>query len=104
MSKSLFSIIRIIKFIRDKEVGLSKKLLFLVPVIYLLFPFDLIGDFFPIAGQLDDVAVFVLMWPILKSLLSKYSSGTGPKNNRNNKNNKKDKDAIDIDKDDYDVK
>ncbi len=98
MSKSLFSIIRIIKFMRDKEVDFSKKLLFLVPIIYLLFPFDLIGDFFPIAGQLDDVAVFILMWPILKSLLSKYSSGTGPKNN------KKDKDAIDIDKDDYDVK
>lgn len=97
MSKSLFSIIRIIHFMRDKEVDFSKKLLFLVPIIYLLFPFDLIGDFFPIAGQLDDVAVFILMWPILKSLLSKYSSRATPKKN-------KDKDAIDIDKDDYDVK
>ncbi len=97
MAKNLFNIIRIIHFMRDKEVDFSKKLLFLVPVIYLLFPFDLIGDFFPIAGQLDDVAVFILMWPILKSLLSKYGSGTGPKR-------KKDKDAIDMDKEDYDIK
>jgi len=101
MAKSLFSIIRIIRFLRDNEVDFSKKLLFLVPVIYLLFPFDLIGDFFPLAGQLDDVAVFVVMWPILKSLLSNYNSGTDPTGGPNKKEYK---DAIDIEKDDYDVK
>lgn len=97
MAKSFFNLLRIIRFLRDKEVAFNKKLLFLVPVIYLLFPFDLIGDFFPLAGQLDDVAVFVLMWPILKSLISKYDPGL-------NNNKKKHDDAIDIDQDDYDVK
>jgi len=84
---------------KDSDVKLSKKILFLVPVIYLIIPFDLIGDFFPLAGQLDDVAVFVVMWPILKNLLNKYDKG-----DRNlNKNDKKDPDAIDMSKEDYTV-
>ncbi len=99
MKKSLFSLYRIIKFMKDSDVKLSKKILFLVPVIYLIIPFDLIGDFFPLAGQLDDVAVFVVMWPILKNLLNKYDKG-----DRNlNKNDKKDPDAIDMSKEDYTV-
>lgn len=100
MKKSIFGFFKIIKFLRDSEVDFSKKLLFLVPFIYLIFPFDLIGDFFPLAGQLDDVAVFVVMWPILKNLLSKYQSS-----NNSNKSFKKKKDdkTVDINKDDYKV-
>lgn len=98
--KSLWGLIKIIRFLKDKEVNLSKKLLFFVPVLYLLLPFDLIGDFFPLAGQLDDVAVFIVMWPILKKLLSNYTGG----NNENNKTIKNDKNTVNIDKDDYEVK
>lgn len=97
MGKSLIGLIRIFKFLKDKDVAISKKLLFLVPVIYLFVPFDLVGDFFPLAGQIDDVAVFVLMWPVLKSLISNYSD----KGNGGNKKNYKD--AIDIDDNDYEI-
>ncbi len=100
MKRSLWGLIKIIRYLKDKEVKLSKKLLFFVPVLYLLFPFDLIGDFFPLAGQLDDVVVFIIMWPILKKLLSTYTGS----DNENNKTIKRDKDTVDINKDDYEVK
>jgi len=97
LAKSIFSLIRIFRFLTDKDVEISKKLLFAVPFVYLLLPIDLVSDFFPLAGQLDDVAVFVLMWPLLKTLLSNYSGiDYGGKK-------KKPKDAIDIDKNDYKV-
>lgn len=98
--KSLWGLIKIIRYLKDKEVNLSKKLLFFVPVLYLLFPFDLIGDFFPLAGQLDDVAVFVVMWPILRKLLSDYTG----RDDGNKKTIKKDENTVDIGKDDYEVK
>ncbi len=99
MQKSFASLINIIRFLRDSDVKISKKMLFLIPVAYLLFPFDLVGDFFPIMGQLDDVAVFVLMWPFLKSILNKYNEG----NPELNKEKKADPDAVDLNKNDYTV-
>ena len=101
VGKSIFSLLKIINFLRDKRVGFSKKLLFFIPIIYLLLPFDLIGDFFPLAGQLDDVAVFILMWPVLKSLLSKYDKQYSGSSGENG--NKKEQDAIDIDGKDYKI-
>ena len=99
MPRFLKGVFNIIKLMTDKRVSFKQKLLFLVPILYLLFPFDLIGDFFPIAGQLDDVAVFVVMWPILKNLLTDYNQG---RHNDNKNFNKKDDDkTIDINKDDY---
>lgn len=99
MGKSIISLFKIIRYLRDNDVEFSKKILFFIPVLYLLFPFDLIGDFFPLAGQLDDVAVFILMWPILKSLLSNYEDGGFTRKSRR----KAEKDAIDIDEEDYEV-
>jgi len=96
MSKSLATVVNIIRLMKDSDVKLSKKVLFLVPVAYLIFPFDLVGDFFPVLGQLDDIAVFVLMWPFLKNLLAKYQNG-----DPDIEKEKKDPDAIDID--DYTV-
>lgn len=101
MGKIIFSLLKIINFLRDKRVGFSKKLLFFIPIIYLLLPFDLIVDFFPLAGQLDDVAVFILMWPVLRSLLSKYDNrypGSSEKSG-----DKREQDAIDIDGKDYKI-
>src|SRR6056297_3767432 len=96
MAKSLTTIVKIVRLMKDSDVKISRKALFLVPMAYLILPFDLVGDFFPILGQIDDIAVFVVMWPILKSLLGKYDKG-----DPDIEKNKKDPDAIDID--DYTV-
>jgi len=96
MAKSLTTIVNIVRLMKDSDVKISKKALFLVPVAYLIFPFDLVGDFFPILGQIDDIAVFVVMWPILKNILGKYDQG-----DPDLEKPKKDPDAIDID--DYTV-
>lgn len=98
MSGTVYNIIKIIRFLKDNDVKITRKLLFLVPVVYLLFPFDFVVDFFPLAGQIDDVAVFVLMWPILRTILSNYDKG-----NIDPTSKKKQKDSIDIDQDDYNV-
>ena len=96
MAKSLTTIVKIVRLMKDSDVKISRKALFLVPLAYLIFPFDLVGDFFPILGQIDDIAVFVVMWPILKNILSKYDQG-----DPDLEKSKKDPDAIDID--DYTV-
>ena len=42
---------------RDPAVPLHAKAVVPVLVLYLLFPFDLIPDFIPLLGQLDDLVV-----------------------------------------------
>ena len=55
----------------DRRVPLGAKLLLVVAVGYLLSPIDLVPDFLPIRGRLDDILVVLLS---LTSLL-----GTAPK-------------------------
>ncbi|MFW5972027.1 MAG: YkvA family protein [Bacillota bacterium] len=101
MARSIFTLIKIIRFLRDREVNLSKKLLFFVPIIYLIIPFDVITDFFFPIGYLDDVAVFVLMWPIFRTLLSNYSGGSNINTGKKDKN--KYKNIVDLNDNDYNV-
>ena len=54
------------RLLRDPRVPRRKKFLLVVLASYLALPFDLIPDFIPIAGQLDDVIVVAL---VLRSLL-----------------------------------
>src|SRR5689334_7807690 len=51
---------------RDARVPRRRKLLLLALVGYLALPFDLVPDFIPIAGQLDDAIVVAL---VLRSLV-----------------------------------
>lgn len=94
----LTKIINIIQFFKDENVPWYKKLFFAVPLIYLIIPYDFIGDFLPGLGQLDDIAVFVVMWPFLRNMLKKYS---------NKKTDKQDNfdstDSINLDEDDYKI-
>jgi uncharacterized membrane protein YkvA (DUF1232 family) len=46
--------------LRDDEVPVYLKLLPLAAVLYVLFPLDLISDFVPIFGQLDDVTAILV--------------------------------------------
>ncbi len=55
--------------LRDPRVPLPAKLTLFLLVGYLALPFDLIPDFLPIVGQLDDIAVVVLVIAILILLI-----------------------------------
>src|SRR3954452_14614519 len=46
---------------RDPRVPRRRKLLLLALVGYLALPFDLVPDFIPVAGQLDDVLIVALV-------------------------------------------
>ena len=50
------------RLLRDPRVARRHKLMLAALVPYLLLPFDLVPDFIPVAGQLDDVLIvaFVL--------------------------------------------
>jgi uncharacterized membrane protein YkvA (DUF1232 family) len=54
------------RLLRDPRVPRRKKFLLVALAGYLAFPFDLVPDFIPVAGQLDDVIVVAL---VLRSLL-----------------------------------
>ena len=50
-------IVLVTRLLRDERVPLRRKLLLVAVGCYLALPFDLIPDFIPVAGQLDDVLV-----------------------------------------------
>jgi uncharacterized membrane protein YkvA (DUF1232 family) len=47
--------------VRDPRVPRSRKLLLGALIVYLAMPFDLVPDFIPVAGQLDDALIVVLV-------------------------------------------
>ncbi len=51
--------------LEDARVPLAAKVALLLLIGYLALPFDLIPDFIPIAGQLDDVAVVLITVGVL---------------------------------------
>ena len=62
----------LIKYVKDKEVSIFKKLLILGGFLYLIFPMDIIPDFIIGLGLLDDAAVLLFIWNAIKSELSEY--------------------------------
>jgi uncharacterized membrane protein YkvA (DUF1232 family) len=52
--------------VRDPRVPTGRKLLLGAALVYLAMPIDLVPDFIPVAGQLDDAIVVAL---VLRSLL-----------------------------------
>ena len=65
-------IVLVSRLIRDPRVPRRRKLLLIAVVAYLAMPFDLVPDFIPIAGQLDDAIVVAL---VLRSLLRSGGDG-----------------------------
>jgi uncharacterized membrane protein YkvA (DUF1232 family) len=54
-------IVLVTRLTRDSRVPRRRKLLLLGLVGYLAMPFDLVPDFIPVAGQLDDAIVVALV-------------------------------------------
>ena len=65
-------IVLVTRLAHDPRVPRRRKLLLLALVGYLALPFDLVPDFIPIAGQLDDALVVAL---VLRSLVRSGGSG-----------------------------
>jgi uncharacterized membrane protein YkvA (DUF1232 family) len=59
-------IILVGRLLRDPRVSRGRKWLLVALAGYLALPFDLVPDFIPVAGQLDDAVVVAL---VLRSLL-----------------------------------
>jgi uncharacterized membrane protein YkvA (DUF1232 family) len=59
-------VILVSRLLRDSRVPRRRKLLLAVAAGYLALPFDLVPDFIPLAGQLDDAIVLAL---VLRGLL-----------------------------------
>ncbi|MFW6237868.1 MAG: YkvA family protein [Halanaerobiales bacterium] len=100
MSSSISGLWKLISYLRDSDVKISRKLLFLLPVIYFLFPFDLIPDYIPVLGQLDDITLFLFMIPVFKKLLDSYQV----KRDNKDKVEKQKGETVDLESDDYEVK
>ena len=94
----LSKLVKVIQFLKDNSVPWYKKLFLVLPLIYLIIPYDFIGDFFPGLGQVDDIVVFIVMWPFLRNMMGKYSGDNNEEEETIDKS-----DSIDLDKDDYDV-
>jgi uncharacterized membrane protein YkvA (DUF1232 family) len=54
-------VVLVTRLARDPRVPRRRKLLLLVLVAYLASPIDLIPDFIPVAGQLDDAIIVALV-------------------------------------------
>ena len=54
-------IVLVTRLARDERVPGRRKLLLLALVGYLALPFDLVPDFIPVAGQLDDAIIVALV-------------------------------------------
>jgi uncharacterized membrane protein YkvA (DUF1232 family) len=59
------------RLLGDTELSRSRKLLLAALIAYLAMPFDLVPDFIPVAGQLDDAIIVAI---VLRSVLR----GGGP--------------------------
>jgi uncharacterized membrane protein YkvA (DUF1232 family) len=57
--------------LRDKRTGIVTKLPVLLSIIYLLSPIDLVPDFIPLFGYLDDLIVVPLLLNLSINMLPK---------------------------------
>jgi len=54
------------------RMSLFTTLVFILAIAYVIFPFDLIPDFIPVLGWLDDAAVIFLLFKALHKETQRY--------------------------------
>ena len=57
---------KIILSIFDPKVPMKIKIFFILSIIYVLSPYDLIRDFIPLLGQMDDIFVILIAFLVYK--------------------------------------
>lgn len=69
----------IYKMVFDPTFSISKehKLMFMAALLYFLIPTDLIADFIPVTGLLDDALVLKLVWKSLQDEIHRYEAHLG---------------------------
>ena len=63
-------------FLRDDSGALWKKALFLLSVVYVVFPVDLVPDLIPFWGWLDDAGVMTFAGLFLSWAVAPYATKT----------------------------
>lgn len=56
------------RLLKDRRVPLWTKVVLFLPFVYLISPIDIIPDFLPVLGQLDDVSLILLGMRLFESL------------------------------------
>jgi uncharacterized membrane protein YkvA (DUF1232 family) len=56
------------QLLRDNRVPIHAKLAFLLPLLYVISPIDLLPDFFVGVGQLDDLGIILIGIQLLQQL------------------------------------
>jgi len=73
IARTLKSQINLYKLVlKDKRTPILAKVLLWFALGYLLLPFDLIPDFIPVLGQLDDLIIIPLLVYFALKLIPKY--------------------------------
>jgi len=79
LRKELAKIKLLLKMINDywngnyKEIPLGTILAVVVALIYILNPIDLIPDFLPVIGQMDDLAMLLFVWDKISEDVKTYA-------------------------------
>lgn len=74
-----------IRLLFDSNIPFSYKLIPILGVIYIIYPFDFVNDLLPGLGQLDDIAIFGGALGIFIKLAEKYSRNNGKKTKNKNR-------------------
>jgi uncharacterized membrane protein YkvA (DUF1232 family) len=62
----------ILRFLRDSRASPASKIFFLVAILYVAFPLDLVPDVAPVIGWLDDAGVFTASLAWIMNRVAKY--------------------------------
>lgn len=57
------------RLLRDRRVAWWAKIVGVAPFVYVVFPFDVVPDFIPVLGQLDDIAIVWLGMKLFEAVV-----------------------------------